>query len=271
MDASTNRAAAVYPDAVAAAAWFRASLNLDHADIGVVLGSGWASAAQRWGEPLSEVSVRQAPGFLAPVAPGHEGTARHYRWDGRDVVVLAGRTHLYEGNGPGAVVQGVRALAALGIGYLCLTNAAGSVHDEWPLGTVAVLTDHLNLSFVSPLHGPRFVDLTRVYDPGVRQAALAGRLDLREGVYAMFPGPQYETPAEARMARILGADLTGMSTVLEAVAAAEFGVRTLALSIVTAHSASAETIDPDEVVRLASASAHRCGDLIREVMTAAAG
>jgi len=262
-----DQAIADYPEAVAAADWVRREFGIDRASLGVVLGSGWGPAAEAWGTPLHEVPLADLPGFLAPVAPGHAGMAWHYRWDGQDAIVLAGRTHWYEGHGTGPVVHGVRTLAALGVGRLCLTNAGGTVHADWPLGTVAALTDHLNLTWTSPLTGPRFVDLSSVYDAGLRQRARSFWPELREGVYAMFPGPHYETPAEVRAAGRLGADLTGMSTVLEAIAAAEFGLRTLALSIVTAHSAAAEAIDPDEVVRLAEAAARRCGPLIRQVLT----
>ncbi|MDR0283436.1 MAG: purine-nucleoside phosphorylase [Propionibacteriaceae bacterium] len=259
-------ATADYPSAQAAARWLADAFGVDGADIGVVLGSGWSPAAEAWGTPLGTVPLRDVPGFRPPTAPGHEGVARHYRWDDQEVVVLAGRTHLYEGHGPEPVVYGVRTLAALGVTRLCLTNAGGTVHADWPLGTVAALTDHLNLTWTSPLVGPRFVDLARVYDPGLRAAARTLNPELREGVYAMFPGPHYETPAEVRAAAILGADMTGMSTVLEAIAAAEFAIPTLALSIVTAHSASGETIDPAEVVRLAETSARHYGGLIRQVL-----
>jgi len=258
-----------YESARQAADWLRDRFGVAAVPLGIVLGSGWGPAAQAWGEPLHEAALRDIPGFRAPTAPGHEGVARHYRWEGHDVLVLAGRTHYYEGHGTDPVVHGVRTLAALGGRCLCLTNASGTVHADWPLGTVAALTDHLNLTWTSPLVGARFVDLSTVYDPSLRAAARALMPTLREGVYAMFPGPHYETPAEVRAAGILGADLTGMSTVLEAIAAAESGLRTLALSVVTAHSALAETIDPDEVVRRAEASARACGPAIRQVLTAA--
>ncbi|MCL2316312.1 MAG: purine-nucleoside phosphorylase, partial [Actinomycetia bacterium] len=233
---------------------------------GVVLGSGWGPAAEAWGTPLSEAATADVPGFLAPVAPGHAGRILHYRWADRDVLVLSGRTHLYEGHGPVLVVHGVRTLAALGARRLVLTNANGTLHPTWPLGQVVALTDHLNLAMVSPLAGARFVDLTDAYDPGLRARALALDPTLVTGVYAMFPGPYYETAAEARMAGVLGADVVGMSTVLEAIAARESGMAILALSTVTAHEASGEAIDPDEVVAIAETSARRLGGLIRAVL-----
>jgi len=255
-----------YPEALAAADWLRARFGIPGAVAGVQLGSGWGAVAPAWGEPGAEVPFAAVPGFRTPAAPGHDGLIRHYRWDGSDVIVLAGRTHLYEGHGPAAVVHGVRTLAALGVERLCLTNAAGTVHADWPLGQVVVLTDHLNATGVSPLVGARFVDLSQVYDPGLRKAALLALPDAREGVYAMFSGPNYETPAEVRAAARLGADLTGMSTALEAIAAAEFAIRVVALSIVTAHSASGERIEGAEVVRVAASAAVGCAPAIRRVL-----
>ena len=164
------------------------------------------------------------------------------------MIVLAGRTHLYEGHGPGAVAHGVRTLAALGAGTVVLTNANGSLRPQWPLGRVVVLTDHLNLTGLSPLAGARFVDLTAAYDPELRAALLAAAADdgveLATGVYAMLAGPHYETAAEAGMVRALGADVLGMSTVLETIAAREAGLRVLALSTVTAHEASGRADRP---------------------------
>jgi purine-nucleoside phosphorylase len=259
--------ASPYAVAEAGADWLRRQFGIGRADIGIVLGSGWGPAGQAWGQALHTVAMGQVPGFTTPVAPGHAGQVRHYRWGERQVVVLAGRTHLYEGLGVAPVAHGVRTLAALGVRRLCLTNAAGTVHPDWELGQVAVLRDHLNFCGATPLVGARFVDLSQVYDPGLRARALASDPGLREAVYAMFAGPQYETPAEVRAAGLLGADLTGMSTVLEAIAAAEFGLATLALSVVTAHSAAADTIDPAQVVRLAEAAAAHCGPLIQAILS----
>ncbi len=255
-----------YAAAEQAAQFLRERFGLDQVFGGIVLGSGWGPAAESWGEPLHQVATAEVPGFLAPVAPGHAGRILHHRWSGRDLIVLSGRTHLYEGQGVEPVVHGVRVLAALGAQRLILTNANGSFRPDWPLGQVVALTDHLNLAWVSPLVGARFVDLTDAYDPVLRERALALDPSLATGVYAMFPGPHYETAAEARMAAAMGADLVGMSTVLEVIAARESGMAVLALSTVTAHEASGEIIDPDEVVRIAEASARQRGGLIHDVM-----
>jgi purine-nucleoside phosphorylase len=254
-----------YESADNAAQWLRREFGLTDIFAGIVLGSGWGPAVESWGAPAHVAGIGEVPGFLAPTAPGHAGLVLHFRWSGRDALVLSGRTHLYEGYGPAQVVHGVRTLAALGARRLVLTNANGSFRPEWPLGQIVALTDHLNLSMVSPLVGARFVDLTDAYDPGLRARALALDPSLATGVYAMFPGPYYETAAEARMATAMGADLVGMSTVLEAIAAREFDMKILALSIVTAHEASGEAIDPDEVVAIAEASARGAGGLIKAI------
>ncbi|MCL1841090.1 MAG: purine-nucleoside phosphorylase [Propionibacteriaceae bacterium] len=255
-----------YETANQAADWLRQQFGLGEVFGGIVLGSGWGPAREAWGTPLHEAATGDVPGFLAPIAPGHAGQILHYCWSGRDVLVLSGRTHYYEGHGAQPVVHGVRTLAALGARRIVLTNANGSFHPEWPLGQIVALTDHLNLSMVSPLVGARFVDLTDTYDPQLRARALALDPSLVTGVYAMFPGPYYETAAEAHMAVVMGADVVGMSTVLEAIAAREFDCKLLALSIVTAHEATGEAIDPDEVVAIAEASARRVGPLLRSIL-----
>lgn len=261
-----------------AAAQLRHRLGLVRADVGVVLGSGWGPLVAGWGAPVAGVAAAEVAHFHAPVAPGHAGRVLRLDLDGGAdepliVVVLAGRTHLYEGHGPAAVAHGVRTLAALGAGTLVLTNANGALRSDWPLGRVVALTDHLNLTGASPLTGAAFVDLTDAYDPVLRGALLAAAaedgLELAAGVYAMLRGPHYETAAEARMAALLGADVLGMSTVLETIAAREAGMRVLALSTVTAHEGSGEQIDPDEVVAVAEASAARLGPTLSRVLTAA--
>jgi purine-nucleoside phosphorylase len=241
----------------------------------IVLGSGWAGAADRLGdlgEVVAEVPMGQLPHFRVPVAPGHLPVVRSLRLfspDGRDVRVLAflGRTHLYEGHGPAAVAHAVRTGAAAGCRTAVLTNANGSLRPEWGAGTGVVLRDHLNLSYQTPLSGPAFVDLTTLYTPALRTSALAADATLVEGVYAMLRGPHYETVAEALMLRRLGADVVGMSTVLEAIAAREAGMEVLALSVVTTVEATPASIDPDEVVRVAARSATRMGAVIATVLT----
>jgi purine-nucleoside phosphorylase len=245
-------------------------------DAVVVLGSGWAAAVDSLGETVSEFAVAQLPGFRPPVAEGHLPTVRSMRLPrlggGRPVRVLAflGRTHLYEGHGSAAVAHAVRTAAACGCRTAVLTNANGSLRPRWGPGTGVVLRDHLNLTFASPLTGARFVDLTNVYCPELRALARDADPDLVEGVYAMLPGPHYETVAEALMLRTLGADVVGMSTALEAIAAREARMAVLALSVVTAVEAvDAEdsAVDPQDVVRVAAEAATRMGRVIAAVLS----
>ncbi|MFH5822526.1 purine-nucleoside phosphorylase [Georgenia sp. AZ-5] len=257
-----------------AAGQLRARLGLARADVGVVLGSGWGPLVHSWGAPAAAVPMAEVAHFRAPVAPGHAGALLRYDLPagGGDVTVavLSGRTHLYEGHGPGQVAHGVRTLAALGAGSVLLTNANGTLHPGWPLGQVVALRDHLNLTGASPLSGADFVDLTDAYDPALREETVRAAADdgvrLETGVYAMLAGPHYETAAEAGMVAALGGDVLGMSTVLETIAARAAGLRVLALSTVTAHEASGEAIDPDDVVRVAEAAAARLGPVLRRVL-----
>jgi purine-nucleoside phosphorylase len=188
--------------------------------------------------------------------------------DGRHVLVLLGRTHLYEGHGVDAVAHGVRTAAAAGCRTVVLTNAAGGVREGMAVGEPVVVADHLNLTGASPLRGPRFTDLTDLYSPRLR--ALARTLDptLTEGVYAGLAGPHFETPAEIRMLRGSGADLVGMSTVLEAIAARAEGVEVFGLSLVTnlAAGMSGAPLDHREVLAAGAAAATRMGGLLRELV-----
>ena len=250
----------------AAAAVIAERTGVARHDALVVLGSGWTAEADALGGCRGELSMADLPGFVVPVAPGHAGLVRSYDLDGNAVLALLGRTHLYEGHGPAAVVHGVRTAAAAGCRTAVLTSANGSFRPEWALGTGVVLADHLNLTAVSPLVGPQFVDLTDCWSPRLR--ALAHRADpqLVDGVYAMLPGPHFETAAEAAMLRRLGADVVGMSTVLEAIAARASGMELLGLSVVTATEATGETLDADEVVRVAAAAAGRLGAVLATVL-----
>lgn len=228
----------------------------------VVLGSGWAPAADAFGEPLAAFPMTDLPGFVAPVAEGHRGTVASYDVEGVATLVLAGRTHLYEGLGLDPVVHGIRTAAAAGCRLAVLTNANGSLRPDRTLGQVVLVRDHLNLTGTSPLTGARFVDLTDCWSARLR--AIARDLDptLTEAVYAWLPGPHYETWAEAEWARRIGADVLGMSTVPEAIAARECGVEVVGLSTVTAVEGSEAGIDPGEVVAVAEASAARAGPLL---------
>jgi purine-nucleoside phosphorylase len=231
-------------------------------DAVVVLGSGWGPAADAFGRPLATFPMTELPGFVAPVAEGHRGTVASYDVEGVATLVLAGRTHLYEGLGLDPVVHGVRTAAAAGCRLVVLTNANGSLRPDWTVGQVVLVRDHLNLTGTSPLTGARFVDLTDCWSARLRAIARDLAPALTEAVYAWLPGPHYETWAEAEWARRIGADVLGMSTVPEAIAARECDVEVVGLSTVTAVEGSETGIDPGEVVAVAEESAARAGPLI---------
>lgn len=237
-------------------------------DVAVVLGSGWAPAADRLGVAEVELAFTALPGFLPPAVDGHAGRLRSIVVRGRRVLVLLGRTHLYEGRGTDAVVHGVRVAAAAGCRAVVLTNAAGAVREGLRVGQAVLVSDHLNLTACSPLTGARFVDLVDLYSARLRALAREVDPDLVEGVYAALPGPHYETPAEVRMLRVLGADLVGMSTALEAIAARAEGLEVLALSLVTnpAAGVTGAPLDHAEVLAAGAASAQRVGDLLEQVV-----
>jgi purine-nucleoside phosphorylase len=227
--------------------------------LGVVLGSGLGEFADTLDE-LVKIPYGDLPHMTAPAVVGHEGNLCFGRVAGTPVVCMQGRLHLYEGHPVDKVVQGVRTMARLGVRCVLLTNAAGGLEPSWAPGDLMVVADHLNLTGVSPLVGlddgslgPRFPDMSAAYDPELR-ALLHGvarevGLALREGVYAALLGPQYETPAEVRMIRTLGAHAVGMSTVLEAIALRQMGIRVGALSCITnlAAGISSRPLDHAEV------------------------
>jgi purine-nucleoside phosphorylase len=249
--------------AASAAEALTAALGGDH-DVAVVMGSGWAPAADAFGEPLASVAIGDLPGFAAPTAVGHGGSVRSVQVGNRRVLLFLGRTHLYEGRGVQAVAHAVRTAAAAGVRTVILTNAAGGLDPEHRVGQAVLISDHLNLTATSPLVGATFVDLTDLYSARLRE--LARRLDpeLTEGVYAALPGPHYETPAEIRMLRTLGADLVGMSTALEAIAAKAAGLEVFGLSMVTNAAAgiTGEPLNHEEVLAAGRAAADRLGEFL---------
>ena len=237
-------------------------------EVAVVMGSGWAPAADAFGTVEGSVAIGQLPGFAAPTAVGHGGEARSVRVGDRRVLLFLGRTHLYEGRGVEPVVHGVRTAAAAGVRTVVLTNAAGGLAPDHRVGQAVLISDHLNLTARSPLVGATFVDLTDLYSARLR--ALAKEIDpsLAEGVYAALPGPHFETPAEIRMLTTLGADLVGMSTALEAIAARAAGVEVFGLSMVTNAAAgiTGEALDHQEVLEAGRAAAGRLGAFLVELI-----
>jgi purine-nucleoside phosphorylase len=243
-------------------------------DIAVVLGSGWTPAADAVGAADVEVSLDEIGGFLAPTVAGHTPTVRSVTVGDRRVLLFLGRVHLYEGLPPATVVHGVRTAVLAGCRAVVLTNAAGGIRKGLSVGEPVLISDHLNLTGKSPLSGPapsrgqRFVDLTDLYTPRLRALALAADPSLTEGVYAMLPGPHYETPAEITMLGRMGADLVGMSTALEAIAARHLGAEVLGISLVTnlAAGLAGHGLSHAEVVAAGRASALRMGSLLAEVL-----
>lgn len=259
------------PDPAAAARSAAAELarvtGIDHHDVAVVLGSGWVPAVDVLGPAEHELAVTELPGFLPPAVEGHAGRIRSLQVGGKRVLAFLGRTHLYEGRGVEPVVHGVRTAAAAGCRVVVLTNACGGLRPGLSVGQPVLIGDHLNLTGRTPLVGPRFVDLSDVYSRRLRALVHEVEPEMAEGVYAMFPGPQYETPAEVRMAGVLGADLVGMSTVLEAIAARAEGCEILGLSLVTNLAAGlGDPLDHEEVLAVGRAAATRMGELLAQVV-----
>jgi purine-nucleoside phosphorylase len=244
--------------------------NAKH-DIAVVLGSGWRPAADVIGEPETEIPLGELPGFETPSAVGHGGTARSVRVGESRALVLLGRTHLYEGKGVARVVQNVRTAAAAGCKVVLLTNAAGGLREGFAVGQPVLISDHLNMTATSPITGANFVDLVDLYSDRLRAVAREIDPSLAEGVYAGLPGPHFETPAEIRMLRTLGADLVGMSTVLEAIAARAAGLEVFGLSLVTnlAAGMTGEPLNHEEVLEAGRAAATKMGTLLRKLVTRA--
>lgn len=261
-----------WADAAASADRLRDRLG-PHSTV-VVLGSGWAGCVDTLGDVVVETGTDDV-GLLAPGVPGHGGTVRSVDMDGERILVLTGRVHLYEGHGAPAVCHAVRAAVLAGCSTVVLTNAAGSLRPDLEVGRPVLVTDHLNLTGSNPMVGPpppgealsRFVDLSDLYSTR-RRAAILGELpDLATGVYAGLLGGSFETPAEIRMLRTLGADLVGMSTVLEAIAARHLGAEVVGVSLVTNLAAGLqETVDHLEVLKAATAATDALATTLRAVV-----
>lgn len=238
--------------------------------IGIVLGSGLG--------PLAEaVEMERLVGFAdaglpASSVPGHDGCFIFGKLGATPVILMKGRVHLYEGHEPSEVTAGVRWMAKQGAERIVLTNAAGTLNLGFSPGSWMMLSDHLNLTGASPLAGASFVDLTCAYDEAWREvfrsAAREEGIALHEGVYAGLRGPQYETPAEIRMLRTLGADAVGMSTVLETIQARAIGLPVIAFSCLTNWAAGiqAQPLDHSEVLETGRAAAAEMIRLLRRVL-----
>ena len=246
--------------------------------VGLVLGSGLGSIVDELEDPR-EIPYSDIPGWPVSTAVGHAGVLVLGTLREVPVAAMVGRAHLYEGVSADRVAFGVRVLGKLGIRSLVVTNAAGGINPDFAPGQLVLISDHVNLQGASALVGPndeslgpRFPDMSDAYDPALRASAreAAARLgiDVREGVYAAWLGPQFETPAEIRFMRAVGGDLAGMSTVQEVIAARHMGVRVLGISVVTnpAAGVSSEKIDHEAVLEVGALAAGSLTALVRELV-----
>ena len=254
-------------------------LDAAGAEVAVVLGSGLATAADTL-EDSRVAPYASLPGFPETTVAGHPGRLLIGRWNGRKTLVLCGRVHAYEGYPASEVGFAVRVAATLGAHSVAVTNVSGAVDPAFDVGEIVSISDHVNLTGVSPLTGPnderlgpRFVDMADAYTPALRSLAsevaqgVFGK-PLREAVYAGMPGPSYETPAEVRMLRIMGVGLVGMSTIHEVITARHAGLGVLGLSLVANPAAGVKRgrLSHEEVTRAASAGAGRMGELLASVI-----
>jgi len=245
-------------------------------DIGVVLGSGLGAFAATLEDTTR--APYAALGLPSSGVAGHAGELVVGRLNGKKIACFSGRMHLYEGHDAATAVLGVRALSRWGARGLLLSSAVGAVNPELRGGELVLVSDHINLLGANPLRGPnldalgaRFPDLSNLYSPRLRALARAASPDpLREGVYAAMPGPSYETPAEVRMLRVLGADLVGMSLVPEAIAAHHAGLEVLAVAVVANAAAGLthETLLHTDVTAAVNAASQRFSALVRDVVAA---
>ncbi len=244
----------------------------------LTLGSGLGGFADHVADP-TVIPYRDIPGFPVSTVPGHEGKMIFGTVEGRRIMIMSGRFHYYEGLSPLEVAFPVRVMKRIGIPVLILTNAAGGVDTALSPGDMMLICDHINLSGMNPLigpndekDGPRFPDLSHLYDPRLlslaEETALKLGFPLRRGVYCMMSGPSYETPAEIRMVRMLGAGAVGMSTVPEAITAGHAGIRVLALSCITNMAAGIldKPITHREVLEAGRAGEKRFTALVRGII-----
>jgi purine-nucleoside phosphorylase len=244
-----------------------AAVELGPHDVAVVLGSGWTDAVAGFEQDGGDVPLASLPGFAQPTVPGHGASARSLRAGGVRVLAFTGRHHYYESRDPQLVAHPIRTAAAAGCRAVVLTNAAGGIRDGLSAGDIVVISDHINLTGASPLAGGTFLDLSDLYSPRLRALCREIEPTLAEGVYACYWGPNYETPAEIRAYRGMGADVVGMSTVLEAIAAHEAKMEVLALSLVTNRAAGlGGRLDHSEVLDTAAASVARMRTLLETLL-----
>lgn len=268
----------LYERAEHAARSISARIGGDFVRVALVLGSGLGAFADEL-EAVDAIKYHEIPGFALPTVEGHEGRLVIGRVGGVGVAAMQGRFHFYEGYTLEEVTFPIRVLGLLGAKSLVLTNAAGGLNNSYEQGALVLISDHLNLMGTNPLlgrndprFGPRFPDMTEVYDREYQEAAIAEAhemgLELRRGIYAALSGPSYETPAEIRMLRLLGADAVGMSTVPEAIVARQMGLRVLGLSCITNMAAGVldKPINHEEVIETGERVRETFAELLRRVI-----
>ena len=258
--------------AVIAASEIASRTGIAAHDVALVMGSGWVGAVDALGTPSYECNAEEITGFFPPAVEGHSGKVRSYEIKDGDrtirALVFLGRTHLYEGKGMEPVVHGVRTAVKAGCKVIILTNACGGINTAYRVGQPVLIRDHISLTAQSPLVGATFVDLTDLYSKRIRAIMKSADSSLQEGVYVHWRGPTYETPAEIHMMRTLGADLVGMSTVPEAIAAHALGAEVLGISLVTnaAAGVTGEKLNHEEVIAAGKAAASSMGDLLAKTI-----
>jgi len=258
--------------AALAASEITARTGIPAHDVALVMGSGWVGAVDALGTPSYECNAEDITGFFPPAVEGHSGKIRSYEIKDGDrtirALVFLGRTHLYEGKGMEPVVHGVRTAVKAGCKVIILTNACGGINTAYRVGQPVLIRDHISLTAQSPLVGATFVDLTDLYSKRIRAIMKSADSSLQEGVYVHWRGPTYETPAEIHMMRTLGADLVGMSTVPEAIAAHALGAEVLGISLVTnaAAGVTGEKLNHEEVIAAGKAAASSMGELLAKTI-----
>ncbi len=255
--------------AALAAAEIAAATGVEHHDVALTLGSGWARAADLIGETTATIPATDIAGFSKPALEGHVGTLRSVLLpSGKHALVIGARTHFYEGHGVRRVVHSVRTAAAAGATTMILTNGPRGIKEHWTPGTPVLIRDHINLTAASPLEGATFIDLTDLYSRRLRDLAHSIDPELDEGVYVQFRGPHYETPAEVQMAKAIGGDIVGMSTALEAIAARQAGMEILGMSLITNLAAGIQTtpLSHEEVIEAGRAAEPVISSLLAKIV-----
>jgi purine-nucleoside phosphorylase len=243
-----------------------------NAETGLILGSGLGSLTDEFNNS-TRIKYDDIPNFPSSSVEGHKGEIVAGRLSGVDLMAFSGRVHYYEGYTMKEVCFSVEAMACMGIKKLIITNASGAVNESYSPGDIIIIRDHINLTGDNPLRGSsNFIDLTDAYSKRLRtvaqQRAAKLGIHIQEGVYMIFPGPSYESPAEIRMARTMGADLVGMSTVPEVITANSQGMEVLGLSMVTNMAAgiTGNALSHDEVIETSKSSADRFKALVGEII-----